>query len=278
MTQSTRYSHKCARRRAASTDVAASQARVGGLAGLGAVVPRAAPLSCADKAPLSDETIEDRKRFCPIQSRCGADVAVADGSGFGELGDNVGEFLRAELETSGWSERPAESVASAATLAVLFQESLIAQTMQYVAGGVRVDCGELANAFVRERLAACGMHERNAIEPAKGASPFEFVDPRALGGRDGAADRQFHNDLMAAVAKTGRLKHLRSHRVLHDVDAPTNVLGQTKSAEHADNDEVARGIRLSDVLDGDRLGQPARRGTTTAEGRSSTRTAVPAAS
>ena len=47
------------------------------------------------------------------------------------------------------------------------------------------------------------MHERDAIEPAKRASSFEFVDPRALGGRDRAADRQFHDDLMAAVAKNG---------------------------------------------------------------------------
>jgi hypothetical protein len=103
------------------------------------------------------------------------------------------------------------------------------------------------------------VHERNAIEPAKCASSFEFVDPRALGGRHCAADRQFHDDLMAAVAKTGRLEHLRSHRVLHDVDAPAHVLGQTKSAEHANDDEVARGICLADVLDRDRLGQPARR-------------------
>lgn len=105
------------------------------------MVLRASPLSGADQAPVPDETIEDSERLCPIQSGCGADVTVADGSGFGKPGDNVGEFLRAELETSGWSERPAESVASAATLAVLFQESLVAQTMQYVAGGVRIDCG-----------------------------------------------------------------------------------------------------------------------------------------
>jgi hypothetical protein len=105
------------------------------------VVLRASPLSGADEAPLPDETIEDCERFCAIQPRCGADVAVADGSAFCELGDNVGEFLRTELETSGWSERPAEAVACAATLAVLFQESLVAQTMQYVAGGVGVDCG-----------------------------------------------------------------------------------------------------------------------------------------
>ena len=105
------------------------------------MVLRASPLSGADEAPLPDETIEDCERFCAIQSGCGAYVAVADGSGFGELSDDVGEFLRAELETSEWSERPAESVAGATTLAVLFQESLVAQTMQYVAGGVRVDCG-----------------------------------------------------------------------------------------------------------------------------------------
>ena len=106
-----------------------------------AVVLRASPLSRANQAPLPNETIEDCERFCAIQSCCGADIAVADRSGFGEPGDDVGEFLRAELETSGWSERPAESVARAATLAVLFQESLIAQTVQYVAGGVGIDSG-----------------------------------------------------------------------------------------------------------------------------------------
>jgi hypothetical protein len=87
------------------------------------------------EAALPDETIEDCERFCPVQSGCGADVAVADRSGFGELGDDVGEFLGGELEAGGWSERPAESVACAATLAPLFQESLVAQAMQYVAGG-----------------------------------------------------------------------------------------------------------------------------------------------
>ena len=105
------------------------------------MVLRASPLSGADEAPFPDKTIEHSKRFCPIQSGCGADVTVADRSACGELGDNVGEFLRAEPETSGWSERPAESVAGAATLAVLLQESLIAQTMQHVASGARVDSG-----------------------------------------------------------------------------------------------------------------------------------------
>jgi len=140
------------------------------------VVLRASPLSGADEAPRPDETIEDRERFCPIQSGGGADVTVADGSGVGEPGDDVRKFLRTELETSRWSERPAESVASATTLPVLFQESLIAQTMQHVAGGVRVDCGQLAHTLVGERFAACGIHERNAIEPAKCAS---FSDPRS---------------------------------------------------------------------------------------------------
>ena len=102
-------------------------------------------------------------------------------------------------------------------------------------------------------------HERNAIEPAKCAPSFEFVDPGALGGRDRAADRQFHDDLMAAVSKTGRLQHLRSHRVLYDIDTPSHVLGQTKSSDHADDDEVARGGCLANVLDGHGLGQPARR-------------------
>ena len=105
------------------------------------MVLHASPLSRANQAPLPNETIEDCERFCAVQSGCGADVAVADRSGLGELGDNVGEFLRAELETSRRSERSAESVAGAATLAVLLQESLIAQTMQHVAGGVRVDSG-----------------------------------------------------------------------------------------------------------------------------------------
>ena len=91
-----------------------------------AVVLRALPLSGANEAPLPDETIEDRERFCAIPSRCGADIAVGDRPGFGEPGDDVGEFPRAELETSGWSQGPAESIARATTPPVLFQESLIA--------------------------------------------------------------------------------------------------------------------------------------------------------
>jgi hypothetical protein len=52
--------------------------------------PRRCPVRT--RRPLPDETIEYRERFRAIQSGCRADVAVADGSGFGKLVDNVGGF------------------------------------------------------------------------------------------------------------------------------------------------------------------------------------------
>jgi hypothetical protein len=41
------------------------------------VALRASPQSGADEALFPDKTIEDSKRFCPIQSDCGADVTGA---------------------------------------------------------------------------------------------------------------------------------------------------------------------------------------------------------
>jgi hypothetical protein len=52
---------------------------------------------------------------------------------------------------------------------------------------------------------------------------------------------------------------LAFHRVLHHVDAAAGVLGKPERAPDANDDEVARDVRLADVLHRDRLWKPAGR-------------------
>jgi hypothetical protein len=126
-------------------------------------------LSGPDEAALPDQTIEDGERFGAIESGRGANVAVADWSGLGKLGDDVGEFVGGEPQTGGRSDHPTESVGRAPAAAVLFQEPLVAKSVEYLAGCVRLDCGELANTFVGERCPASGMHVSKASGRVKQA-------------------------------------------------------------------------------------------------------------
>ena len=106
---------------------------------------------------------------------------------------------------------------------------------------------------VREALSSSGMYKKNAVRRFDQPSMLHFPNPRSLSRCHSAPYLQPNFDRMASVLKLGKLQELLFHRVLHDVDSPSRILGKSKSAKDGDDVMIAGGVCISEVLNCDWL-------------------------
>src|SRR5215207_7047395 len=101
-----------------------------------------------------------------------------------------------------------------------------------------VDGHKLADALVGQDVAARRMHEHYALASPKVASALEFMNPRALLRCYSAANRQLDDDLVSVIFESRRIEHFGGHRVLHHIDAASDVLSKPESAQDANHRRV----------------------------------------
>jgi len=155
-----------------------------------------------------------------------------------------------------------EGVTRTSTVALLHEKSRVSKSLEHQTGCGSVGLKYFSNSRVGEDLATCCVDEHHSIRPGQGTPAFELGDPRSLLRRNDAPERKRDLDGVAEVLNHGIAEHFFSHRVLHDIDAPSGVFRKTEPSQGRNYRDVPWGIRLSNVLDGYRFGQPTRAGDT----------------
>jgi hypothetical protein len=209
-----------------------------------------------DELSLVDESLEDGEGVLAVEARGLSEGGVGEGSAACEVERDRVELGVGVSDAGGNSEFGRDAVLGAAAFAVLDEDAFGDERLEDRACLHAVDAEELTDVAVADRSFSGDGDEDDRSAGVEASLLDQSPDPGAFAWGDDAAELEGHGEERAVVCELGGLEELGGHVVFHAVDALAEILGESHSAERAEEPVVAGGLLVADVVDGDGFGEP----------------------